>query len=45
MEEDLRRSHESGFREHLVKPVDIDKLKAAIARAAAALQETRQEVS
>jgi PAS domain S-box-containing protein len=45
MEEDLRRSHESGFREHLVKPVDIDKLKAAIARAATALQEARQEVS
>jgi two-component system CheB/CheR fusion protein len=41
MEEDLRRSHDSGFREHLVKPVDIDKLKAAIARAAAALQESR----
>jgi PAS domain S-box-containing protein len=37
MEEDLRRSHEAGFREHLVKPVDIEKLKAAIARAAAAL--------
>jgi PAS domain S-box-containing protein len=45
MEDDLRRSHESGFREHLVKPIDIDKLKAAIARAAAALQEARQEVS
>ena len=37
MEEDLRRSRESGFREHLVKPVDVEKLKAAIARAAAAL--------
>jgi two-component system, chemotaxis family, CheB/CheR fusion protein len=36
MEEDLRRSREAGFHEHLVKPVDIDKLKAAIARAAAA---------
>jgi PAS domain S-box-containing protein len=36
MEEDLRRSRESGFLEHLVKPVDIDKLKAAIARAASA---------
>jgi len=34
MEEDLRRSRESGFLEHLVKPVDVDKLKAAIARAA-----------
>ena len=36
MEEDLRRSHDSGFLEHLVKPVDVDKLKAAIARAASA---------
>jgi PAS domain S-box-containing protein len=36
MEEDLRRSRDSGFLEHLVKPVDIDKLKAAIARAASA---------
>ena len=36
MEEDLRRSRESGFLEHLVKPVDVDKLKAAIARAASA---------
>jgi CheY-like chemotaxis protein len=36
MEEDLRRSKESGFLEHLVKPVDVDKLKAALARAAAA---------
>jgi PAS domain S-box-containing protein len=35
MEEDLRRSREAGFLEHLVKPVDIDKLKAALARAAA----------
>ncbi len=39
MEEDLRRSREAGFREHLVKPVDIDKLKAAIARAASARAE------
>jgi PAS domain S-box-containing protein len=45
MEEDLRRSRESGFREHLVKPVDIDKLKAAIARAATDLRGARQEVS
>ena len=36
MDEDLRRSREAGFLEHLVKPVDVDKLKAAIARAAAA---------
>ena len=34
MEEDLRRSKESGFLEHLVKPLDVDKLKAALARVA-----------
>jgi CheY-like chemotaxis protein len=34
MEEDLRRSREAGFLEHLVKPVDVEKLKAALARAA-----------
>lgn len=34
MEEDLRRSSECGFLEHLVKPVDVDKLKAALARVA-----------
>jgi PAS domain S-box-containing protein len=34
MEEDLRRSKEAGFLEHLVKPVDVEKLKAALARAA-----------
>jgi len=32
MEEDVRRSHEAGFSEHLVKPVDADKLKEAIRR-------------
>lgn len=36
MEEDLRRSGAAGFAEHLVKPVDPDKLKAAITRVAAA---------
>ncbi|MFY9823362.1 MAG: ATP-binding protein [Thermoanaerobaculia bacterium] len=36
MEEDLRRSREAGFLEHLVKPVDVEKLKAALARASAA---------
>jgi PAS domain S-box-containing protein len=36
MEEDLRRSREAGFLEHLVKPVDIEKLKAALARASLA---------
>jgi PAS domain S-box-containing protein len=34
MEEDLRRSREAGFEEHLIKPVDPDKLKASIARVA-----------
>ncbi|HEX4961098.1 MAG TPA: ATP-binding protein [Thermoanaerobaculia bacterium] len=33
MEDDLRRSKEAGFAEHLVKPVDVEKLKAALARA------------
>jgi PAS domain S-box-containing protein len=33
MEDDLRRSREAGFLEHLVKPVDVEKLKAALARA------------
>lgn len=36
MEEDLRRSREAGFREHLVKPVSLDELSAAIARASEA---------
>ena len=31
-EEDVRRSREAGFAEHLVKPVDIDRLLATIAR-------------
>ncbi len=35
MEEDVRRSRAAGFLEHLVKPIDVDKLKGAIARAAA----------
>jgi two-component system CheB/CheR fusion protein len=30
MEEDRQRSQEAGFREHLVKPVDIDALRAVI---------------
>jgi len=33
MDEDLRRSAEVGFATHLVKPVDIDQLRRAIARA------------
>jgi CheY-like chemotaxis protein len=30
MEEDVRRSREAGFSEHLVKPVDISSLEQAI---------------
>ncbi|TLD71214.1 PAS domain S-box protein [Phragmitibacter flavus] len=32
MEEDMRRSREAGFSEHLVKPIDVGKLVAAIQR-------------
>jgi PAS domain S-box-containing protein len=32
MEEDVRRSHQAGFIEHLTKPVDVERLRAAIAR-------------
>jgi two-component system CheB/CheR fusion protein len=32
MEEDIRRSQESGFAEHLVKPLDLKRLEAAIAQ-------------
>jgi CheY-like chemotaxis protein len=34
MEEDIRRSAEAGFREHLTKPVDFDRLAGAIRRVA-----------
>ena len=37
LEDDLHRSRDAGFREHLVKPVTLDQLSAAIARAAEAL--------
>jgi signal transduction histidine kinase/response regulator RpfG family c-di-GMP phosphodiesterase len=30
MEEDIRRSHEGGFRHHLIKPVDLNKLDSLI---------------
>jgi signal transduction histidine kinase/ActR/RegA family two-component response regulator len=39
MEEDLHRSREAGFREHLVKPVTLEQLSAAIARASEVLAE------
>jgi len=32
MDEDLKRSRDAGFREHLVKPVGLEELKDAIAR-------------
>jgi PAS domain S-box-containing protein len=34
MDEDIRRSREAGFAEHLVKPIEVTKLIAAIRRAA-----------
>jgi signal transduction histidine kinase/CheY-like chemotaxis protein len=36
MEEDARRSREAGFDDHIVKPVNVAQLRAAIARMAAA---------
>ena len=36
MEEDMRKSREAGFVEHLTKPVDIERLQAAIGRVAKA---------
>ena len=32
MDDDIRRSKEAGFSEHLVKPLDIEKLEEAIRR-------------
>jgi CheY-like chemotaxis protein len=32
-DDDVRRSHEAGFLEHLVKPIDVDRLNAAIEQA------------
>jgi CheY-like chemotaxis protein len=34
MDSDIQRSKEAGFFEHLTKPIDMDTLEAAIARAA-----------
>ena len=31
-EEDVRRSHQAGFIEHLTKPVDFDRLRSTIDR-------------
>jgi CheY-like chemotaxis protein len=36
MEEDARRSREAGFDDHIVKPVSVPQLRAAIARMTAA---------
>ena len=33
MEEDVRQSREAGFKEHLVKPIDLSRLQTAIQRA------------
>jgi CheY-like chemotaxis protein len=35
MDEDVRRCHEAGFTEHLVKPIEITQLIAAIRRVSA----------
>jgi CheY-like chemotaxis protein len=35
MDSDVQRSKEAGFFEHLTKPIDMDTLEAAIARATA----------
>jgi CheY-like chemotaxis protein len=35
MDEDIARSHEAGFDEHVVKPIDFQRLQAAITRVAA----------
>jgi CheY-like chemotaxis protein len=32
MEEDIRRSHQAGFIEHLTKPIDLDRLRSTIDR-------------
>ena len=32
MEEDVRQTREAGFSEHLVKPIDLPKLQAALGR-------------
>lgn len=47
MEEDIARSMESGFREHLVKPVDMQRLQEAITRVSCddSVAETESPVS
>ena len=36
MEEDIRKSREAGFKHHLVKPIDLNKLDSIIQKAALA---------
>jgi CheY-like chemotaxis protein len=37
MEDDIRKSYEVGFKHHLVKPIDLNKLDSLIQESAAAL--------
>ena len=37
MEDDIRKSHDAGFKHHLVKPIDLNKLDSLIQEGAAAL--------
>jgi signal transduction histidine kinase/CheY-like chemotaxis protein len=37
MEDDIRKSHDAGFRHHLVKPIDLNKLDSLIQESAATL--------
>ncbi len=36
MEDDIRKSYEAGFKHHLVKPIDLNKLDSLIQEGAAA---------
>jgi PAS domain S-box-containing protein len=44
MEDDIRKSFEAGFREHLIKPVNLQKLQAVIQRVMADRNAERVEV-
>jgi hypothetical protein len=37
MEDDIRKSHDAGFKHHLVKPIDLNKLDSLIQEGAVAL--------
>ena len=41
MEGDIRKSHDAGFKHHLVKPIDLNKLDLLIQEGTAALQDER----